>query len=110
MVCRRTMLCRLLCGVSAAAAQARTRCTVIADAKTGQIKSQRCDCAERDTPAFTFKIAISLMGYDSAFSKTNIRRRCLVAKATSIGVVQHGSNQPIPNDGSGIRLSGFRSR
>ncbi|SJZ46032.1 beta-lactamase class D OXA-42 [Enhydrobacter aerosaccus] len=48
-------------------AQARTICTAIADAGTGKILRQQGDCTQRATPASTFKIAISLMGYDSGF-------------------------------------------
>ncbi|MFL6674407.1 MAG: class D beta-lactamase [Massilia sp.] len=44
-------------------------CTAIADAATGQVLVQRGDCQRRVTPASTFKIAISLMGYDSGFLK-----------------------------------------
>lgn len=42
-------------------------CTAIADAGTGKVLVQRGDCSRRVTPASTFKIAISLMGYDSGF-------------------------------------------
>jgi beta-lactamase class D len=44
-------------------------CTAIADASTGKVLMQRGDCVHRVTPASTFKIAISLMGYDSGFLK-----------------------------------------
>jgi beta-lactamase class D len=44
-------------------------CTAIADASTGKVLIQRGDCGRRVTPASTFKIAISLMGYDSGFLK-----------------------------------------
>lgn len=44
-------------------------CTAIADAGTGKVLMQRGDCGRRVTPASTFKIAISLMGYDSSFLK-----------------------------------------
>jgi beta-lactamase class D len=53
----------------AATTHARTLCTAIADATTGQfiVKQGRCD--ERVTPASTFKIAIALMGFDAGFLK-----------------------------------------
>jgi beta-lactamase class D len=52
------------------AAEARELCTVFADADTGKIIFQRGEhCDQRVTPASTFKIAISLMGYDSGFLK-----------------------------------------
>lgn len=50
-------------------ASAAELCTAIADAATGKILMQRGDCGRRVTPASTFKIAISLMGYDSGFLK-----------------------------------------
>ena len=51
------------------AAQARDICTAVADAATGKILVERGDCTRQVTPASTFKIAISLMGYDSGFLK-----------------------------------------
>jgi beta-lactamase class D len=59
----------LAVGLAASAAQARTVCTVVADAGVGEILVRQGDCGRRVTPASTFKIAISLMGYDSAFLK-----------------------------------------
>jgi beta-lactamase class D len=53
--------------LAAEAAQAPKpiHCTVMADAATGKRLVQDGQCAERVTPASTFKVAISLMGYDS---------------------------------------------
>ncbi|GGP22767.1 class D beta-lactamase [Silvimonas iriomotensis] len=49
-------------------AQAHLLCTLIADAATGKVLLQQGeDCAERVTPASTYKIAMSLMGFDSGF-------------------------------------------
>ena len=48
-------------------AQAKTRCTIIADASDGRIISQTGTCDQQITPASTFKIALSLMGYDSGY-------------------------------------------
>jgi len=42
-------------------------CTTLADATDGRILLQRGDCGRRVTPASTFKIAISLMGFDAGF-------------------------------------------
>ena len=42
-------------------------CTALADATDGRILLQRGDCSRRVTPASTFKIAISLMGFDGGF-------------------------------------------
>lgn len=50
-------------------AHAGVRCTVLADATTGRILKEEGPCRTRVTPASTFKIAISLMGYDSGFLK-----------------------------------------
>jgi beta-lactamase class D len=47
------------------AASAATSCTAIADAASGKVLKQEGPCTERATPASTFKIAISLMGYDA---------------------------------------------
>jgi beta-lactamase class D len=59
----------LAIGLAPSAAQARTVCTAVADAATGKLVVQQGNCSERVTPASTFKIAISLMGYDSGFLK-----------------------------------------
>ncbi|OJF96809.1 class D beta-lactamase [Pararhizobium antarcticum] len=48
-------------------AQAATLCTVIADAKTGDILVREGKCDARVTPASTFKIPLAVMGYDSGF-------------------------------------------
>lgn len=51
---------------SAPNASARELCTLIADADSGKLILQHgTACSERVTPASTFKLAISLMGYDS---------------------------------------------
>ena len=50
-------------------AHARTLCTVIADAASGNVLMQEGDCATRVTPASTFKIALSLMGFDAGILK-----------------------------------------
>lgn len=44
-------------------------CTAIADANSGEVVVQRGECKKQVTPASTFKIAISLMAYDSGFLK-----------------------------------------
>jgi len=56
-------------GLLSSPAHARTICTVVADAGTGKTLVQDGDCAERYTPASTFKLALSVMGYDSGFLK-----------------------------------------
>lgn len=47
--------------------QAKTICTVIADARSGAVLLQQGDCGTRYTPASTFKLPLSVMGYDAAF-------------------------------------------
>jgi len=51
----------------ATSARAHTICTVVGDGSSGKILLQQGDCSSRTTPASTFKIAISLMGYDSGY-------------------------------------------
>jgi beta-lactamase class D len=59
-------LCTLLALPSTQAAEI---CTVISDTASGKPLLERGDCRTRVTPASTFKIAISLMGYDAGFLK-----------------------------------------
>jgi beta-lactamase class D len=42
-------------------------CTAVADVATGRVLKQDGACNQRVTPASTFKIALSLMGYDSDY-------------------------------------------
>lgn len=69
MVLRHAALSLLIAGFASSSAHARTICTVIADANTAQTLMEQGDCSGRVTPASTFKIAISLMGFDSGFLK-----------------------------------------
>lgn len=60
------MALALLAGaVLPAAAQDAIRCTLLVDAATGKTLVREGQCDRRVTPASTFKVAISLMGYDS---------------------------------------------
>ncbi len=61
------LVCLLIC--AALPHLARADCTAFADAATGKILKQEGICDQRITPASTFKIAISLMGYDAGFLK-----------------------------------------
>lgn len=54
----------LLTSVASVAAAA-PQCTELADVDSGQVLVRQGDCATRYAPQSTFKIAISLMGYDS---------------------------------------------
>ncbi len=68
MTARRAVLagCALvLAALAALPAQARTVCTIIADANNGAVLQEEGDCRSRVTPASTFKIALALMGYDA---------------------------------------------
>ena len=49
------------------AAEARTICTIVADAADGKVLMEEGDCKTRVTPASTFKVALALMGSDSGF-------------------------------------------
>jgi beta-lactamase class D len=51
----------------AAAAGAQPLCLVLADGQSGVILHQQGSCSQRLTPASTFKIPLSLMGYDAGF-------------------------------------------
>ncbi|MBS0376917.1 MAG: class D beta-lactamase [Proteobacteria bacterium] len=42
-------------------------CTLIVDAGTGAVVYERGHCAERVTPASTFKVPLALIGYDSGY-------------------------------------------
>jgi beta-lactamase class D len=53
--------------LSISVARAGVVCTAVSDAATGKFLRQEGICDKRVTPASTFKIAISLMGYDSGF-------------------------------------------
>ncbi|WP_415859531.1 OXA-1043 family class D beta-lactamase [Burkholderia sp. BCC1972] len=55
--------------LAAASSHAHPVCTVVADAATGRVLVQQGDCATRVTPASTFKVAISLMGFDAGVLK-----------------------------------------
>jgi beta-lactamase class D len=50
-------------------AQSKELCALMADSASGDVLVQRGDCERRVSPASTFKIAISLMGYDAGFLK-----------------------------------------
>ncbi|MGA9222687.1 MAG: penicillin-binding transpeptidase domain-containing protein, partial [Pseudomonas graminis] len=67
MFVRRVALGLLILGFNVSAALAGTICTIVADAKNGEVLLEEGDCRSRVTPASTFKIAISLMGFDTAF-------------------------------------------
>ncbi|KVX25771.1 class D beta-lactamase [Burkholderia ubonensis] len=64
------MLFALAAGALAATvAHAKPVCTIVADAATGHVLVRQGECATRVTSASTFKVAISLMGYDAGFLK-----------------------------------------
>ena len=52
------------------ASLAHADCTLVADAATQRIVREEGACDTRITPASTFKIALSLMGYDAGFLKS----------------------------------------
>ena len=60
----------LLLAAASFAGAAHADCTLIADAATKRIVKEEGACDTRITPASTFKIAISLMGCDAGFLKS----------------------------------------
>ncbi len=50
---------------TAAPAFAGTVCTLLTDPETGKVLSQEGNCDHRTSPASTFKVPLSLMGYDA---------------------------------------------
>ncbi|KQN74413.1 class D beta-lactamase [Devosia sp. Leaf64] len=56
-----------VCLLSVTAAEAKTLCTVVADARTGELLEENGVCRTRVTPASTFKIPLAVMGYDAGF-------------------------------------------
>ncbi len=59
----------VMAALSLVSLQANAACTAFADALTGKVLRQEGRCDQRITPASTFKIAISLMGYDAGVLK-----------------------------------------
>jgi len=55
--------------VSATPAFAVTVCTLLTEADTGKVLAQDGNCNRRNSPASTFKVALSLMGYDTGILK-----------------------------------------
>ena len=56
--------------LAAITVSAHADCTLVADAGTRRVVKEEGACDTRVTPASTFKIAISLMGYDAGFLKS----------------------------------------
>jgi beta-lactamase class D len=54
-------------GTLGTGAHAETTCTAVSDALSGKLLRHEGACEERITPASTFKIALSLMGYDAGY-------------------------------------------
>ncbi len=50
---------------AAVPARAETLCTLLADARSGEILFEEGDCSARVTPASTFKLPLAVMGYDA---------------------------------------------
>lgn len=64
---RLTAVWALCLGTAVTTVHAGVLCTLIADAATHKVLKRDGTCDKRATAASTFKIAISLMGYDSGF-------------------------------------------
>lgn len=52
-----------------ARAELRVDCTIVADAASGQVVLEEGDCAARETPASTFKVALAVIGFETGFLK-----------------------------------------
>lgn len=52
-----------------ARAELRVVCTIVADAASGRVVLEEGDCATRETPASTFKIALAVIGFDTGVLK-----------------------------------------
>ena len=96
--------------LAASQAQAATICTAMADAKTGAVLLQEGNCIDRVTPASTFKIALSLMGYDAGFLKDEHQPTLPTARAMWIGAATRGARIRTRRAGCSIPSSGIRSR
>ena len=57
----------LLAVCFATSGEARTICTIVTDADSGDVLLEQGDCKTRVTPASTFKVPLAVMGYDSGF-------------------------------------------
>jgi beta-lactamase class D len=60
----------LFCSAIPSSAGTKMICTLVVSAKTGKPRLEDGDCDRRMSPASTFKIAISLMGFDSGILET----------------------------------------
>ena len=71
---RARLVLSALLGPTAHAAEARTICTVLADAGSGAVVMEQGDCRTRVTPASTFKIALALAGTRPAPASGRVTR------------------------------------
>lgn len=60
-----TGLSAMLIVLAVSGTEAATLCTVIADVSNGQTVLREGNCAERTTPASTFKVPLAVMGFDA---------------------------------------------
>ncbi len=65
------LLAALLGASGAEAAEPGAKCTIIADPRLDAILYREGDCAERFSPASTFKVALALIGFDSGLLRDN---------------------------------------
>lgn len=64
------MLLIALVTLASTPAGAKTICTIVADAASGVVLLEEGDCHSRVTPASTFKIPLSLMGFDAGYLRS----------------------------------------
>jgi hypothetical protein len=74
-------------------------CTLISDVNMSAILYQRGECSARVSPASTFKLALSLMGFDSVFFMIDTALRWPISREILIGEALTGFNPPILNAG-----------
>lgn len=89
------------------AVQAGTLCTLIADAHTQEVIVKKGECGQRVTPASTFKIALSLMGYDAGFLKDATTPTLTYKAVIRTGAARCGYVQPTLTTGLNTLLSGI---
>lgn len=61
----RAMQLALLCSFLLAGAARADTCTLVTELDTGRVLKREGDCERRSSPASTFKVPLSLMGYDA---------------------------------------------
>lgn len=109
MLFRMTILLAASAALTLSPAHAGITCTVMSDAKSGKLLARDGVCDVRVTPASTFKVAISLMGYDAGFLKDE-HAPTLPFHEGYIDWSPLGAARPIRPSGCRNRSSGTRNK